>query len=150
MICCNWVSNLISFCTVKQWQLKMTDMGHSLVEYSLFTIFVQPSQMDLYKYSASFVYSTVWWQYLFWVPYHTTVCACHFKTIFFSSWGRAFFIFFITSWGNVGGGGEFTYWWNWKQHWGTNMPTYSEKMLWSLFKWGWDCWALHCEWLCSE
>lgn len=25
-------------------------------------------------------------------------------------------------------GGKFAYWWNWKQHWGTNMPAHSERV----------------------
>lgn len=150
MVCCNCVLNLISFCTEKQWQLcKMTDMGHSLVEYSLFNLWWL-FEWTLKSILLPLFIAAVQWQCLFWVSYHTTVCACHFKTIFFSSWGRAFFIFLITSQGNVGGGLNL--------HTGEIENNIEEpicqltqkKRLWSLFKWGWDCWALHCEWLCSE
>lgn len=139
------------------WSVVSVRRGHSRVEYFLYKIlkkyimqFIMVAQMDHQKYSILFVLfiADVLWQCLFLgALYHKIVHECHFTTIFFSSWGRAFLFSSLLP----------------KEMWGeiyilvklkttlrNQYASLLRKRLWSLSKWGWDCWALHCEWLCSE
>lgn len=83
---------------------KKTDVGNSLEEYFLYKIlrkyimhFIVVAQMNHQKYVLIFclycLYPIFCDSVYFLVSWYKTVCGCHFKTIFFSSWGRAFLFF---------------------------------------------------------